>query len=142
MKRISFKVAKAIAIPYLKNIVSPKIGEENTPYGEVNVCDALQEYIIPERYMRGNGKEIWGWSDYCFRCVKPFPTYFELWLWLWREKGITIEPSKDGITVIECKDENSHLYYGHNIFSQDDNKDPEESIIIAIEYLVDNDLIK
>lgn len=131
MKKISYKVAKAIAIPYLKSIVSPKIGEENTEYGKVNVCDALQEYIIPERYMRGNGKEIWGWSDYCFRCVKPFPTYLELWLWLWREKNIQILNDDIGSANI--------LPFCIEI---SEYEDPEKAIIAAIECLVDNDLIK
>lgn len=131
MKKISYKVAKAIAIPYLKSIVSQKIGEENTEYGKVNVCDALQEYIIPERYMRGNGKEIWGWSDYCFRCVKPFPTYLELWLWLWREKDIKILNDDIGSANI--------LPFCIEI---SEYEDPEKAIIAAIECLVDNKLLK
>lgn len=76
-------------------------------------------------------------------CYGPMaPSYIDAWLWLWREKGITLEPSKEGILVLECEDENGQLYYSHNIYSQDENKDPEEAIANAIIYLVENNLIK
>ncbi len=53
------------------------------------------------------------------------PTYFDVWLWLWREKELTRMAIWDKIADIKG-----------NYF------DPEEAIIAAIDYLVDNNLIK
>lgn len=56
--------------------------------------------------------------------IADIPTYIDVWLWLWREKRcpILIDYSFCGI------DKNTN--------------DPEEAIIAAINYLVDNNLIK
>lgn len=68
----------------------------------------------------------------CFACK---PTYLEVWLWLWQNKNIHIELLDSKITT-QC------------YASINDSKDtflfasPEEAIIAAIEYLVDNNLIK
>lgn len=67
------------------------------------------------------------------------PTYLEVWLWLCREKKIKIsaeiwhdKPNNWG-SIIEGDTFYKELH-GYN--------DPEEVIIAAIEYLIDNDLIK
>lgn len=66
------------------------------------------------------------------------PTYLDVWLWLWREKMIKLmltpifdemcnDTDKVGIVVPSCYIEAD---------------DPEEVIINAIEFLVENNLIK
>lgn len=135
MKRVSFEVAKVIAIPYLKSTFSTHIGEEDSEYGKVSVYDSSKEYSFPSRYMRGDGKgNTWGWSDFCFHHTRPFPTYLEVWLWLWRIKGIFIT-FDNHITFISSLS-------GLDIELPEFYSDPEEAIIAAINYLVDNDLIK
>lgn len=73
-------------------------------------------------------------TEYCVA-----PTYLEVWLWLWREKDIYIDVVSD------------HGRTRMSIWRHDDEPicdnlalfdDPEEAIIEAIRYLVDNDLIK
>lgn len=59
------------------------------------------------------------------------PYAMDIWLWLWREKKIVIEP-------VYCKEGWTVLTHGVQGFFND----PEEAIIGAIEYLGDNDLIK
>ena len=67
--------------------------------------------------------------DYC--CDAP--TYMEVWLWLWREGGFHIYVN--GLNFdIYTKDRTMH--------GEAANNDPEEAIIAAIEYLVENNLIK
>lgn len=62
------------------------------------------------------------------------PTYLDVWLWLWREKKLEIEVFNDGVGLTsQVRMQGRPQFF---------NKDPEESIIAAIEYLVDNDLIK
>lgn len=58
------------------------------------------------------------------------PTYMEVWFWLW-DKGICIEIK------------NNHYYTLTKVNNQRfHGDDPEEAIIAAIEYIIDNDLIK
>lgn len=65
-------------------------------------------------------------------------TYIEVWLWLWEEKNIQIDVvstfEKTCVVVI--------WESGKRIFVQCKCIDPEDAIIAAIDYLVDNDLIK
>lgn len=66
------------------------------------------------------------------------PTYFEVWLWLWREKKFDISicfPNATG-TKWFCDNESE----GYCFTNECD--DPEEAIIAAIDYLIDNNLIK
>lgn len=58
------------------------------------------------------------------------PTYMEVWLWLWN-KGICIE-IKDNHYYTLAKVNNQRFH----------GDDPEEVIIIAIEYLADNNFIE
>ena len=65
------------------------------------------------------------------------PEYLKVWLWLWREKRIFIEILQNvfGVEMYIWKD------YYDNIYKED-CKDPEEAIIAAIEYIVNNKLLK
>lgn len=60
-------------------------------------------------------------------CYGPVaPTYLDVWLWLWREKDLV---------KMDVWDKYINDIANNYI-------DPEEAIIAAIEYLVDNELIK
>lgn len=60
------------------------------------------------------------------------PTYLEVWPWLWQEKDIKFLIS-EGTCVIRI----------HGIFQKYfAHSDNEEAVIAAIEYLVENNLIK
>lgn len=65
---------------------------------------------------------------HAFTVTYACPTYLETWLWLWREKKIDVTP-------YNCPN-------GDWVSFDITSTDPEEAIIAAIEYLVDNDLIK
>lgn len=70
-------------------------------------------------------------------CVAP--TYMEVWLWLWKEKKICINCNLDKYNLLHmwwCTNEDGINYNTPNFNS------PEEAIISAIEYLVENNLIK
>lgn len=123
-KFVSFKVAKVLK----------EAGYWNP--GTIIKCSYNNGCYIDDGRFYENGC-VCPWNK-----LYPAPTYLEVWLWLWRQKGITLEPSKEGILVLECEDENGQLYYSHNIYSQDENKDPEQAIANAIEYLAKNNLIK
>lgn len=70
----------------------------------------------------------------------PAPAYPDVWRWLWKEKGCFIQVIKfEGpifIPYIFMKNENTGC--SHDIRAHD----PEEAVIEAINYMVDNDLIK
>lgn len=108
MKRVSLKVAQAIA----------KAGYW-CKYG--HRCE-VQENVDSEQLLLN--------VDYSLLSL-GVPTYLEVWLWLWREKNIVIEP-------VYCEEGWTVLIHGVQGFF----KDPEEAIIAAIEHLVENDLIK
>lgn len=71
------------------------------------------------------------------------PTYLEVWLWLWREKGIRFD-------IEDLWD--AELSYPERGCASNTNQlggictpevsDPEKAIISAIEYLVENNLLK
>lgn len=121
MKRVSFEVAKylkKVGYPQDKNdktIVYPTKGEFKGTLCGFNSC-------APER------------DKFSINA----PTYIDVWLWLWRDKKISIDVE--------------HLYgvfwsvftFGQYVFTDEgDHKysDPEEAIIAAIEYLVKHNLI-
>lgn len=121
LKRVSFKVAKAIK-------------EAGYPQ------DSLPFY--------DNSGDIWEddiKDNFYFPCFAP--TYMEVWLWLWREKKIPIECVKNWTTtnnwyfnivdLVKLTDTTDIESSDYSLYS-----DPEEVIIKAIEFLVDNDLIK
>lgn len=117
MKRVTFEIAKA-----LKEAGYPQYGS----------CD---------EYYNHNGQVV---SKFCDinKLIYPSPTYMEVWLWLWREKKIRIEFNDIVYKIYDATEwvdnYGYHLIYLRNKMTTD----PEESIIEAIEYLIDNDLIK
>lgn len=112
MKRVSFEVAKAI---------------KDAGYPQPSYCPQYKE----------DGEFENGFTD-LGEGVYYAPTYLEVWLWLWREKNIYIDidhiVSDDMIAAIKCNSECVSKYI--------ESEDPEEAIIEAIVYIVDNDLIK
>lgn len=120
LKRVSFEVANA-----LKESGYPQELNEGTVFyaenGLMDVYDSeLYELFDP------------------MNCTAP--TYFEVWLWLWREKKIHLFTKGKDILEVEIVHACGTKMWGHEINIR--NSDPEEAIIAAIDYLVDNDLIK
>lgn len=114
MKRVSFEVAKA-----LKEAGCPQWSTEEANDAKLAYdCDGELWEI---RYFDQNPQDYY-----------TAPTYLDVWLWLWREKGIKYEIVKSGTHVL-CKEEPYKFHY---------EKDPEEAIIAAVNYLVENNLIK
>ena len=64
------------------------------------------------------------------------PTYLEVWGWLWREKEIRIELNSGAIVSMRVTD------FSWSVVYQNNYSDPEKAIIAAIDYLVENNLIK
>lgn len=137
MKRVSFKVAKALKkAGYSQGNTAPCYVIENCTkqYNTEIITKEIRLRI--KRYKEGDYIEKLGFDDE--RCEPPVcyaPTYIEAWLWLWREKKIYITFCEHGGGAI-CSMSN-----GKSIFNFS-NEDPEELIIEAIRYLIDNDLLK
>ena len=103
MKRVTYKVAQALK----------KRGYKFTP--------------APCSFFTNETNSWWDEND---EELYSFPTYLEVWLWLWREKKINVTPIvTTGIIEFWSRDGKIHF-------------DPEEAIIVSIKHLVDNDLIK
>lgn len=68
----------------------------------------------------------------------PAPTYLDAWLWLWREKKaeIDIQVASYARGRVRVWPE---YFKSSKVF---ESNDPEEAIAKAIDYLVDNNLIK
>lgn len=64
-----------------------------------------------------------------------FPTYLDVWLWLWKVKDIKL-------SVAEIDDVVKVYIRGSKPLISQFSADPEGAIINIIEFLVDNDLIK
>lgn len=100
------------------------------------VAKAIKEAGYPQEcglWWSQDGREFSYTEDYSKHYARP--TYLDVWLWLWIEKGIklSVEPNED---EAECytKDLGKLISkFGNN---------PEEAIVEAIEYLVDNNLLK
>lgn len=117
LKRISFEVAKAIK--------------------EAGYLQVGYYWYSPQ------GVECYSESDLDELRYVSAPTYIDVWLWLWREKNIRFD-------VEDLWD--AELSYPERGCASNTNQlggictpevsDPEEAIIAAIEYLVDNNLIK
>lgn len=113
MKRVSFKVAKAIK-------------DAGYPQGPLPFYDI--------------SGDLWedGISDnFHFPCFAP--TYVEVWMWLWKEKGVCIDIDasiRGGAGASIMLDDSSGVY------KYIESKDPEEAIKEAIEYIAENNLIK
>lgn len=118
-KRVSFKVAKAIKEAGYPQDKSSSCYNAYT--GEFHYTSCLDSWLKDGDYIDA-------------------PTYLDVWLWLWREKKIFIEPAIHFDSV-------KGYYFTAFIISDNITKhveasDSEEAIIAAIDYLVDNDLIK
>lgn len=113
-RRVSFRVAKAI-----KEAGYPQYNQPITEIGWYNKAGVYTNQL----------PTFWKGDD---MFVAVAPTYLDVWLWLWREKGVIIK-----ITQYTC-----YVSIGNKFFSGVPKKDPEEAIIAAIDDLVDNDLIK
>lgn len=134
MKQVSFKVAKAIKengypqwqTPYVYVIKEYNIGNATVAVGEI-----MPNYGEDSNHICPLGE------------FADIPTYLDVWLWLWREKNIRFD-------IEDLWD--AELSYPERGCASNTNQlggictpevsDPEEAIISAIEYLVDNDLIK
>lgn len=114
MERVSFEVAKAIK-------------EAGYPQGNTDKCYLTADHnkYYKEGQIVENDDGEW---SVLTKNLADIPTYLEVWLWLWREKDI------------QCSIKDGYVYIGSD--ELDYYSDPEEAIIGAIEYLVDNDLIK
>ena len=111
MKIVSIEVAKAI-----KEAGYPQ-GTENTSYYNKNGV-LIEPFVFDGDYE-----------------IADAPTYIEVWLWLWKEKGIklSVEPNDDE-TECYTKDLGKLISeFGSN---------PEEAIVPVINYLVEKNLIK
>jgi len=136
MKRVSFEVAKAI-----KEAGYPQ-GDKNSGLTDVYPLEDHDDNVIP--YTR-IGKLTTNYHCQTFRILSdiPFvvaPTYLEVWLWLWKEKGIYI--SVERIFTTEGVRVSCSVSYGVNIYLLKYRLNPEAAIIAAIEYLVKQNLIK
>lgn len=114
-KRVSFEVAKAIKEAGYPQTINSISSEWYLPNGQLYT--SYIDATIPLREFHTMLAE----------CIAP--TYFEVWLWLWREKRKSIDIVFNG-------------YSWESSENCEDCNDPEEAIIAAIEYLADNDLIK
>lgn len=150
MKRVSFKVAKAI-----KDAGYPQIDKDRGyvvsnnikwwKYDDSSYSDSatVNGVKIAENNIIGLLVEDIPWQDRGYGCkyytyeTIAAPTYLEVWLWLWREKkyciGVLFD---DGNCAVEIWQNKSFMRDFEEKF------DPEEAIIATIEYLVENNLIK
>lgn len=105
----------------------------------LKVAKYIKEKGYPQRIECG-----WFYKDGKLICVQTAdvlitvdciaPTSLEVWLWLWREKGIKLMPTP---TFDEMGNETQNVAVvmpSHYLEAQD----PEEAIVAAIEYMVDN----
>lgn len=118
MKRVTFKVAKAI-----KNAGYPQDEINITKIGWYNQA-GIYTTELPF---------LWEGDD---MFVAIAPTYLEVWLWLWREKRFPI----DAECMEKLQRKIAYNIWENGILSERYD-DPEEAIISAINYLVDNNLI-
>lgn len=106
MKRVSFKVAKALK-------------------------DAGYKFTPATSSFSTNENNSWFYDNDGELYSLPYVT--EVWLWLWREKKSLFD---EGDCAVEIWQNRSFI---RDFESKDD---PEDALIIAIEHLVSNNLIK
>lgn len=116
MKRVSFEVAKAL---------------KKAGYPQEQYINRVGEYIGYSNYYTINN-EHYKLCRTREHIEYYASTYLDAWLWLWRKKKSIIQVLFDGEWYCQSTTANQ-------AFS---SSDPEEAIIAAIDYLVDNDLIK
>ena len=126
-KRVSIEVAKAI---------------KKAGYPQGNTIKCYLTFDHNQFYKEGQivENDDDGWSTLT-KCLADIPTYLDVWRWLWRKKGIYIDIthyySSNEVTIWDKK-----INKIKSIERMGKDSDPEEFIIAAIEYLVDNNLIK
>ena len=104
-----------------------------------NVAKSLKEAGYPQdikEVYKENGEYFTSYIKYSNTFAAP--TYLEVWLWLWREKKINLL----NVGNINNEAQIDILQNGVFIHTTNAYSDPEEAIIAAIEYLVDEELIK
>lgn len=128
LKRVSFKVAKAIK-------------EAGYPQGD-------------GKYFAEDGLIVTKDKDTKFLCRYYIPNYLSVWLWLWREKKYRILLSASnqrwselhGIVTGIDGEVCASYHRGVKAYDATDHyanwRDPEEAVIAAIEYLVEHKLLK
>lgn len=130
MKRVSFKVAKALkeaGYPQGNLVGLHKVKSFPMYYKDDYVPDYEYFYL---NYIDFIDKDL----------MTACPTYLDAWLWLWREKKIAIPADYFGY---ENNYWSSYVPIGDDKFEFfEPLHDPEEAIIAAIEYLVTNKLLK
>ena len=138
MKRVSLDVAKAIKeADYRQRLDNDVILTEsyNDEMYEFDPGDTISFR------MHINSTFIESYDNIPKSILLECPTYLEVWLWLWREKGFRFElahPEYKG----EYDFDKLYCNVTNGIVVTDDYSDPEEAIIKVIDCLVDNDLIK
>lgn len=106
------------------------------------VAKVLKEAGYPqetEYWYSKDGEFCYSLSDLDELGYISAPTYIDAWLWLWKVKKICINCNLDKYNLIPqwwCSNEDGINYNTPNFDG------PEEAIANAIEYLVENDLIK
>lgn len=124
MKRVSFKIAKVLkelSFPQDKAIAFYSKSGTLYDYSKCFEAYSVEDYIDKLGAITQKAAA---------------PTYFEVYLWLWREKNIHLS------TIIYKGF--VRVYLDNTVIIRHDKKitDPEEAIEKAIEYLVEQNLIK
>ena len=100
---------------------------------QIKAAKAIKEAGYPLEIKSIEEAEKLGWQRNAFftgMCTCALCPYaMEVWLWLWKDKKIVID--------IQYHAKSNRWVYGCYYY-----KDQEEAIIAAIDYLVDNDLIR
>ena len=123
MKKVSFKIANALK-------------EAGYPQGNTELC-----YLTADLGQCTKGQvvnNIDGMWTILTKDLVDIPTYLEVWLWLWREKQMTI----DIIALSHGSCGAFGWQFGERINSKVKFNDPEDAIISAIDDIVENNLIK
>lgn len=119
MNVIKKMITKIVSFDVAKAIKEAKYAQTSKPIKSYSINGVLEP--SGSNYRRGERYDA--------------PTYLEVWLWLWREKNIRIEIINSKVTT-QCyasiNDEKDTILFDS----------PEDAIVAAINYLVDNDLIK
>lgn len=108
----------------------------------IEVAKALKEAGYPLEIKTIEDAENLGWQGKAFfvgmATCALLPYVMDVWLWLWREKGIKIvaEPRQKVFVYIKT------AFYGLPKEFASVFEDPEEAIEKAIEYFITNNLIK
>lgn len=146
MKRVSFETAKAIkeaSYPQSehKNLVSSYFTGIHRYTRDDTYCsiELENEFIEPIDWIDSYNYEE---HDFDGDFIDA-PTYFDVWLWLWREKNIRFD-------IEDLWD--AELSYPERGCASNTNQlggictpevsDPEEAVVAAIEYLVKQNLLK